>query len=81
MYAYFQKVKMKNKFKLYYNSGLIQFSISPFYSHVLVVEKKKDNILPELQGAIYFTKLDLQEGYHLVCIHPPDNLQNRFLHS
>jgi hypothetical protein len=29
-------------------------------------------MLDELHGAIYFTKLDLQAGYHQVWVHPTD---------
>ena len=39
---------------------------------------KVDNMLDELYGVAYFTKLDLRAGYHQVEVHVPDILKTTF---
>ncbi|KAL6323626.1 hypothetical protein AAG906_039221 [Vitis piasezkii] len=38
----------------------------------------REDILDELHGAAYFTKLDLTAGYHQVRLHPPDTYKTAF---
>ena len=37
-----------------------------------------DDLLDQLKNAIFFTKLDLQSGYHQICIHDNDISKNPF---
>lgn len=39
---------------------------------ILVIEELLDELLDELHGALYFTKLDLCSRYHHIQIHPDD---------
>ena len=37
-----------------------------------------EELLDELQGSKFFTKLDLKSGYHQVCVHPEDIAKTAF---
>ncbi|KAG8644032.1 hypothetical protein MANES_11G082735v8 [Manihot esculenta] len=52
--------------------GIIRPSRSPFSSPVILVPKANDELLEELGGVRYFTKLDLHSGYFQVGMRPFD---------
>jgi hypothetical protein len=97
-YSPSQKDETESQLQEMLRNGIIQPSVSPFASPVLLVKKKDgswcfcvdyrrvnaltvknkypmpivDELLDELHGARWFTKLDLRFGYHRIRVVPSD---------
>jgi hypothetical protein len=97
-YSPSQKDETESQLQEMLRNGIIQPSVSPFASPVLLIKKKDgswrfcvdyrrvnaltvknkypmpivDELLDELHGACWFTKLDLRFGYHRIRVVPSD---------
>ncbi|PNX72875.1 retrotransposon-related protein [Trifolium pratense] len=80
-YPHTQKEQIEKMVQEMLDQGIIQPSNSPF-SSVTVKESfpmpTVDELLHELHGAQYFSKLDLRSGYHQILVQPEDSEKTAF---
>jgi hypothetical protein len=103
-YSPTQKDEIERQVKEMLTNGVIQPSLSPFASQVILVKKKDgswrfcvdyrhlnaitiknkyplpivDELLDELHGVVYFTKLDMKSGYHQLRLQAADEHKTAF---
>jgi hypothetical protein len=103
-YSPLQKDETERQVAEMLSNGVIQPSVSPFASPILLVKKKDGSwrfcidfrqlnaitikntyplpivgeLLDELHGAKYFTKLDMSSGYHQIRLVPEDEHKTTF---
>ncbi|CAA7046019.1 unnamed protein product [Microthlaspi erraticum] len=70
--------ELKTQLEDLMDKGFIRPSSSPWGAPVLFVKKKDDELLDQLRGASWFSKIDLASGYHQISIFEPDVFKTAF---